>query len=139
MVIDSTGWEHFERLPHGELYWIAPGVMVAVPDEGVVEVVSLSQAVYDGYTRAAASVGHPIAVLVYVDRLGDQTPEVRTFWQNVMHPDVVACVALISSSFFARAISSFFIGISGPKVPTKMLGTEESALLWAKERLAAHQ
>ncbi len=132
MDIDIEAWEVAHPLPHGMLYWIRPGIVAAVPDEGVVETPELSATVYEGYTRCAEELGHPIAIVVLVDRLGNQTPEVREYWQQVMQPDVLACAALVSSSFFARAISSFFIGIRKPVVPTRIFGSLEQAVAWSE-------
>ena len=124
-------------LPHGFIYSIAPGVVAGLPDEGVVETPELSRLVYEGYQRCAEEAGHPIAIVVLVDRLGSQTPEVREYWQEVMRPDVLGCCALVSSSFFARAISSFFIGLRKPRVPTRSFATLDQAVAWAKRHVGA--
>ena len=138
MDIDATDWEIAEELPHGMLYWVKPGVVAAIPDDGVVETLDLSQLVYDGYCRCAEKVGHPIGIVVFVDRLGDQTPEVREFWAKVMQPDVLCAVALVCSSFFARAVSSFLMGIRRPVVPTRMFATLEQAVAWSRRQLPPH-
>ena len=136
MGIDTTSWEVAVDLPHGMLYWIEPGVVAAIPDDGVVETPDLSQKVYDGYTQCAQEYGSPIGIVVFVDHLGDQTPEVREFWAKVMQPDVLCAVALVCSSFFARAVGSFFMGIRRPIVPTRMFATLEQGLAWARKRTA---
>ncbi len=135
MDIDVQAWDEAHTLPHGKLYWIRPGIVAALPDEGVVETPDLSATVYAGYTRLAQELGHPVAIVVLVDRLGDQTPEVRRYWQQVMKTDVLCCAALVSESFFARAISSFFVGISKPEVPTRIFGTLDRAVEWAETHL----
>lgn len=129
-------WEVAIQLPHGRIYWIRPGVVAGIPDEGVVETPDQSALVYEGYRECAAEAGHPVAVVVLVDRLGDQTPEVRAFWQEVMQPDVLCCCALVSSSFFARAISSFLMGMRKPVVPTQMFATLDQAVEWSNEQLS---
>ena len=137
MDIDTTAWKVAVDLPHGVLHWIEPGVVAAIPDDGVVETPDLSQKVYDGYAQCAEELGHPIAIVVFVDRLGDQTPEVREFWAKVMQPDVLCAVALVCSSFFARAVGSFFMGIRRPIVPTRMFATLDQGLAWARKRLSS--
>jgi hypothetical protein len=128
-------WQVAVELPHGRIYWVQPGVVAGLPDEGVVETPQLSALVYDGYRQCVEEAGHPIAVVVLVDRLGNQTPEVRAYWQGVMTPDVMCCCALVSSSFFARAISSFLMGMRKPAVPTQMFATLDQALAWSSEQL----
>ncbi len=137
MDIDVSRWEVAVQLPHGRIYRIQPGIVAGLPDQGVVETPDLSKLVYEGYTQCADEAGHPIAIVVLVDRLGSQTPEVREYWQQVMKPDVLCCAALVSSSFFARAISSFFIGLRKPIVPTRMFKTLDDALEWSNRQLDA--
>lgn len=135
MGIDTSGWEQAVDLPHGALFWLEAGIVAAIPDDGVVETPDLSQLVYDGYAKCAKEYERPIGIVVFVDHLGDQTPEVREFWAKVMQPDVLCAVALVCSSFFARAVASLFMGIRRPTVPTRMFATQEKAVAWARERL----
>jgi hypothetical protein len=128
-------WQVAVELPHGRIYWIQPSIVAGLPDEGVVETPEQSALVYGGYCQCTEEVGHPVAVVVLVDRLGNQTPEVRAYWQEVMKPDVMRCCALVSSSFFARAISSFLMGMRKPVVPTQMFATLDEALTWSSEQL----
>ena len=138
MEVDTTGWELAEELPHGTLYWAQPAVVIAVPNDGVVETVELSRAVFEGYSRCARTIGRPIGIVVFVDRLGDQTPEVRDFWVNMIQPDVLCAVAMVCRSFFARAIGSFFMGLRKPVVPTRIFATLEEALAWSGEQSHQH-
>lgn len=138
MDIDTSSWELAEQLPHGALHWIEPGIVAAIPNDGVVETPDLSKLVYEGYGRCADSVGHPVAIVVFVDQLGDQTPEVREYWAKVMQPDVLCAAALVCRSFFARAIGSFFMGIRKPIVPTRMFATLDKAITWSHKRLSPH-
>ena len=137
MDIDTSGWEVAEELPHGTLFWIRPGIVAAIPDDGVTETPELSQLVYDGYTRCAETFGRPVAIVVFVDRLQDQTSEVRDFWAQVMGRDVLCAAALVCDSFFARAVGSFFTGIKKPVVPTRMFATLGQATSWSQKRLSA--
>jgi len=135
MDIDVDKWDVAVELPHGVIYRIQPGIVAGLPNEGVVETPELSKLVYEGYEKCAEEVGHPIAIVVLVDRLGSQTPEVREYWQKVMQPDVLCCAALVSRSFFARAISSFLIGMRKPVVPTRIFSTLDPAIEWANQEL----
>ncbi len=137
MKIDTSGWEIAVNLPHGKLFWIQPGIVAAIPDDGVVETPALSQLVYDGYTQCAQEFERPVAIVVFVDRLSDQTSEVREFWAKVMGRDVLCSAALVCKSFFARAVGSFFMGIKKPVVPTRMFATLDQAITWSKKRLSA--
>jgi len=137
--LDTRGWDVAVELPHGFIYRIAPGIVAGLPNEGVVETPELSRLVYEGYTRCAEEQGHPVAVVVLVDRLGSQTPEVRKYWAKVMKPDVLNCCALVSSSFFARAISSFFIGLRKPVVPTRIFADMDKAIGWCNEQIGQYK
>jgi len=133
--LDTTGWELAEQLPHGKLFWLEPGLVAAVPDDGVIETPELARVVYEGYRRCSQVFGRPIAIVVFVDHLGDQTPEVREFWAKIMQPDVLCATALVCSSFFARAVGAFFMGIRKPVVPTRMFPTLDRAVAWSQQRL----
>ncbi len=130
-------WEVAVQLPHGRIYRIRPGIVAGLPDDGVVETPELSKLVYEGYVQCTEETGSPVAVVVLVDRLGNQTPEVRAYWASVMNPDVMRCCALVSRSFFARAISSFLIGLRRPAVPTRIFAELDAAIAWAESQLAS--
>lgn len=136
MNVDTAGWELAVKLPHGALYWIEPGVVAAVPDEGTVETPELSQTVWDGYKTCADQYGGPIAALVFVDKLTDQTTEVRRFWASVMTTEVLGACSLVCESFLARAVATLFVRLSPPAVPTRLFPNTESARAWGKERLS---
>lgn len=43
------------------------------------------------------------------------------------------CFALVGSTVFGRAVSSVFMGLHPPRVPTRMFGTFEEALTWIRQ------
>ena len=132
-------WEIAIKLPHGDIRWIEDGIVAGLPFEGVVETPELSRQVYEGYVACKEASGWPVAVVVLVDRLGNQTAEVRSYWQKVMTPDVFCCCALVSRSFFARAISSFLIGLRKPAVTTRIFTELGPALEWSRSQVRAQR
>ncbi len=139
MDIDTSEWEIAVELPHGALYWVEPGIVAAIPDDGVVETPYQSKLVYDGYCQCAKTFGSPIGIIVFVDRLKDQTPEVREFWAEVMQPEVLCAVAMVCRSFFSRAVATFFMGIRRPIIPMQLFATFDQALGWAHQRVELQQ
>lgn len=135
MNMNVNDWKVAVQLPHGDIRWIEDGIVAGLPNEGVVETPELSRKVYEGYQSCVEACGRPVAVIVLVDKLGNQTPEVRAYWQKVMQPDVFCCCALVSQSFFARAISSFLIGLRKPGVPTRIFGELAPAVDWGRQQV----
>ena len=56
-------------------------------------------------------------------------------WKDEIDPDLVAGLALVAESMLGRAIVSFFIGLTRPRVPTVMVATVEDAVEWANKIL----
>jgi hypothetical protein len=47
-------------------------------------------------------------------------------------PSFQACVALVGSTAFGRAVASLFTGSNPPRVPTRLFATLEEALHWIR-------
>jgi hypothetical protein len=60
--------------------------------------------------------------------------------QSLTHaPDPMfqTCFALVGSTMFGRAVSSVFIGLNPPRVPTRMFATFQEALSWIRQTPAS--
>jgi hypothetical protein len=51
-----------------------------------------------------------------------------------MDPKVFYAVALVVSNPISRAIGSFFIGLTKPGVPTRIVGTIDEGIAWCASR-----
>ena len=59
--------------------------------------------------------------------------EARRVYQEEIDATWVRAAGMIGISLLARAIGSFLIGLSKPKIPFKMFGELEQAIAWARE------
>jgi hypothetical protein len=76
--------------------------------------------------------GRRAAIIVFMDRIMEQTASARVVYRDAPDPAFIACYALVGGTAFGRAVGSIFIGISRPKVPTRLFATLDEALAWAR-------
>ncbi len=130
-----------EKLPRvggtdaGGYYEIAPNIVVALPREDYTQTEDDARASLAEQHRIAQELGHRIVTIVIVDRVKNQDSAARRVWKDEIDPDLVAGLALVAESMLGRAIVSFFIGLTRPRVPTVMVATIEDAVEWANKKL----
>jgi hypothetical protein len=71
-----------------------------------------------------------------MDPVLEQDAGARTVYRDLPDPAFQVCFALVGSSAFGRAVGSVFLGLSRPRVPTRMFGSFEEAVAWIREKLA---
>ena len=79
--------------------------------------------------------GTRAGTVVFMDRLVQQDSAARTVYRDAPDPAFQVCFALVGGTPFGRAVGSIFIGLSPPKVPTRMFGNLDEALAWVRTRL----
>lgn len=131
--------DHVSQFPRvggteaGGYYEVAPDVLVALPREGYEQTVHGARASLREFERLAAERGRPLFSVILVDFVRSQDSGSRRVWSDEADPARMAGLALVSSSLLGRAIASFFIGLTRPRVPTQMLPTLDAALVWIEE------
>ncbi len=136
-VIDVSGWKTIGRSDNADFYEIEPGVLAVVPADGS----------RDDETTATQSVkiqldylrpkGQRASVVVFMDPVLEQTASARKVYRDLPDPSLISCYALVGGSAFGRAVGSIFIGLSPPPVPTRLFGSYEDALGWARSARVA--
>lgn len=129
--IDTTGWSHVGGTSSGAYFKAAPGVVVAVPNEGFRQTERAARASLDEFNRIVTEAGHKHAVIILVDRVASQDAASRRVWSEDVNP-LRCALALICKRPLARAIGSFFIGLNRPPVPTKMFAEYQRGLQWCQ-------
>ena len=131
MNIDTASWTTIGRSDNADFYQIEEGLLAVVPfDKTTDDAKTARQSVQiqHDYLRAR---GRRAAVVVFMDRIVEQDAAARAVYRDAPDPAFVACYALVGGTAFGRAVGSIFIGISRPKVPTKLFATLEEARVWA--------
>ena len=77
--------------------------------------------------------GRRAGTVVFMDYVGSQNAGAREVYHDAPDPTFQTGFALVSSSMFGRAVSSVFLGLHPPRIPTRMFGTLEEALTWIRQ------
>lgn len=135
-VIDPS-WPFLGRTNNATFYLADPRAIVVVPDEGLPDdevTARQSVALQAAHWQARGQRG---ATIVLMDRVVHQSKDARRVYQVEVNPASFTVCGLVSSSVFGRAVASVFVGLSRPAVPTRMFGSVDQALQWARAQHAA--
>ena len=133
MTPDTSGWSPIGRSANADLFEIEPGVLAVVPFDGATDTADTAAEnirIQIAHLRAS---GRRAGTLVFMDNLVAQSSGARDVYQNEPDPTVQTCVALVGGTMFGRAVSSVFLGLHQPRVPTRMFGTFQEALAWIRQ------
>jgi hypothetical protein len=132
--VDTAGWTAIGRSDNADFYEVEEGLLAVVPFADTTDdarTARQSVRIQHDYLRAR---GRRAGVLVFMDRILEQESSARAVYRDAPDPAFIACYALVGGTAFGRAVGSIFIGISRPKVPTRLFGTLAEARAWALEQ-----
>jgi hypothetical protein len=109
-----------------------PDILIGTPKPGTVDNPETAKANVEFEANYARELGKRICVVILVDNLLSQDAETRRIYTEGLGGDILYGVALVTGNALGRAIASFFMGLSKPKVPTKIFDSVESAIAWAQ-------
>lgn len=111
-------------------------VLIAWPDEGTHddEEVALENARFE--MAYFERLRRPGVLVVYIDRIAHQDRAARKVYQQVGQPELLLGIALVGGSMLSRAIASFFVGLSRPRMPARLFASYTDAEPWLAELLA---
>ena len=123
-------WKPLGRTFNTHYYLLADDVLIVLPDKGLKDDGASARVNIEYQTAYARLVGR-CCVIVVIDSLSSQDSEARRIYAAGMQPSLFFAVALIVTSPLARAIGSFFLGLTRPPVPTRLFESVEEAAAWA--------
>ena len=123
-------WKPLGRTFNTHYFLLADDVMIVVPDKGLKDDGASARVNMDYQTAYARLVGRRCCVVVVIDSLTSQDAEARRVYAAGMQPSLFYAAALVVTSPLARAIGSFFLGLTRPPVPTKLFESVEDAAAW---------
>jgi hypothetical protein len=132
-VPDTSGWPFVGETSNSRYYLIEPDVLAALPAAGSADDLATARenvGFQNAYFRTA---GHPGVVVVFFDNLVSQDKDARRIYQQEPDLTVLRGVALVGGSLLSRAIGSFFLGLSKPRIALKMFSELAEALAWAHQ------
>jgi len=108
-----------------------PDILIIVPREGTMDTGKDARENVAYYHEYARSLGRKIGSVVIMSNMLSQEPEARRAYTEI-EPQLVYGGALVVESALSRALGSFFVGLTRPKVTTKLFDTIENAIEWLK-------
>jgi len=123
-------WKPLGRTFNTHYFLLADDVMIVLPDKGLQDDGASARVNMDYQTAYARLVNKPCCVIVVIDSLTSQDSEARRIYAAGMQPSMFYAVALIVTNPLARAIGSFFLGLTRPPVPTRLFESVEDAAAW---------
>lgn len=109
-----------------------PDILIGTPKPGTVDNPETAKDNVEFEANYARELGRRICVVILVDNLLSQDAETRRIYTEGLGEDVLYGVALVTGNALGRAIASFFMGLSKPKVPTKIFDSVSGAIVWAQ-------
>lgn len=131
-IPDPSGWRHLGDTANTRNYEAEPGVLAVIPHPRSRDDGATARENVELQLRHLAAWGGGVTV-IFFDNLVAQDKEARRVYQTIPDPAVMRGTALVGGTMLARAIGSFFLGLSRPRVPLKMFGELAPALAWARE------
>jgi len=113
-------WKPLGRTYNTHYYLLSDDVLIVLPDKGLKDDGASARVNIDFQTAYARMLGRRCSVVVVLDSLTSQDSEARRIYAAGMQPALFYAAALIVTSPLARAIGSFFLGLTRPAVPTKL-------------------
>ena len=123
-------WKPLGRTFNTHYFLLADDIMIVLPDKGLRDDGASARVNIDYQTAYARLVNKRCCVIVVIDSLTSQDSEARRIYAAGMQPSLFYAAALIVSNPLARAIGSFFLGLTRPAVPTRLFQSVEDAAEW---------
>jgi hypothetical protein len=133
MDLSTDGLTFVGETSNSRCYVLDPDIMLAVPHEGTRDTQATARenvAFQVGYFRGR---GHKGVILIMADRIQSLDKEARRVYQDEIDAAWIRAAGMIGVSLLARAIGSFLIGLSKPRIPFKLFGDQAAAVAWARE------
>jgi hypothetical protein len=127
-------WTPLGETFNSRYYIAAKDIAIVMPERGLKDDAASARINMEFQTNWAHSSGTRCAVVVCLFQLLSQDSEARRIYARGMDPETFYAVALVVSNPISRAIGSFFIGLTKPGVPTKIVGTIDEGILWCESR-----
>lgn len=133
-AINTVGWTKIGSSANADFYEVEPQLLAVVPFDGTVDDAETAKESIRIQLAHMRSTGRPAGVIVFMDRIVQQDSAARAVYRDAPDPAFHLCFALVGGTPFGRAVASIFIGLSPPKVPTRMFSSFDEAAAWVRTR-----
>ena len=135
MDIDVSGWTRIGKSANADFFEVEPAILAVVPVPECVDTAETARESVRIQLEHLKSRGTRAGVVVFMDSIVQQDSGARGAYREAPDPAFQACYALVGGTSFGRAVGSVFLGLSPPKVPTKLFSTYEDAVTWIRTQL----
>ncbi len=133
MTLDTSKWKDIGTSPNASFFELDEQVLVVVPVDGSKDDASTASESIRIQLAHLQPLNRRSGIVVMMDNVAEQDSSARAVYREAPDPMYQVCYALVGGTPFGRAVASIFIGLSPPKVPTKMFGTFEEAVAWVRQ------
>ncbi|MCX6155169.1 MAG: hypothetical protein NT007_13530 [Candidatus Kapabacteria bacterium] len=130
MIVETSNWEKFGQSDNAEFFIIEESILSIVPFSKCTDDENTATQSVNIQLDFLRKEGKSAAIIIFMDNIVQQTSAARAIYRELPDPEVQLAYALVGGTNFGRAVASVFLGISKPKVPTKMFANFEQAINW---------
>lgn len=105
-------------------------ILVVVPTPGYKDNLKAARENMEWQLTFARNLGTKCGLVVVMDNLLSQEADARKVYSEGLLPELFYGSALVVSNALARAIGSFFIGLSKPRVPVTLVRSIDEGIAW---------
>jgi hypothetical protein len=132
MDLDTSRWKRVGRTTGSAYFEVEPGFLLVLPDEGAQDTVESATEEKAFQLEYCARVGGRTVVGILFDRVVDQTKGAREVYKSWPPDGGMVGSALIGGTVLARAMISFFQGLTQTDIPVRTFATMDDALVWSR-------
>jgi hypothetical protein len=125
----NPDWKSAGRTSNTSYYMAGDDALIVLPDTGLKDNAASARENTAFQLDVAKRLGRPLGLVVYLTSLLGQDAEARKVYA-ALDKEMFSGSALVVSNPLARAIGSFFLGLSRPAFPAKLVGTIEEGIAW---------
>jgi hypothetical protein len=104
-------------------------MLVIIPDAGLKDNAYSARENTEFQIAFAQKTGRPLGLVVYMTSLLSQDADARKIYSS-MDRSLFTGSALVVSNPLARAIGSFFLGLTKPTFPAKLVESIQDGIIW---------
>lgn len=127
--LPDSAWKSLGRTSNTSYFLAGDDVLIVLPDAGLKDDAASARENTAFQIAVAQGAGRPLGLVVYMSSLLSQDPEARKVYAS-MDASLFIGSALVVANPLARAIGSFFLGLSRPKFPARLVETIEDGIAW---------
>ena len=128
-VVLDPSWINVGRTSNTSYYLAEPDMLIILPDAGLKDNAASAKENTEFQIAFAQKTGRPLGLVVYMTSLLSQDADARKIYSS-MDKSLFTGSALVVSNPLARAIGSFFLGLTRPEFPAKLVESIKDGINW---------